>query len=85
MISARGRAAVLPQFTRKEFVQIRKYRGATKEGISVKSKLSWRNQRWHRGELINIVAQQKNGISVKSKISWRNKRWHLGENINIVK
>jgi hypothetical protein len=36
---------VLAQFTRKEFVQIRNYREAPKDGISVKSKISWRNKR----------------------------------------
>jgi hypothetical protein len=36
---------VLAKFERKEFVQIRKYRGATK--------------RWHRGGFRNIVKQQK--------------------------
>jgi hypothetical protein len=51
-------------------VEIRNYRGATKEG--------------HRGEIINIVALQKKGIAVKSKIPCCNKRWHRGELINIV-
>jgi len=36
---------VLAQFKQKEFVQIRKYRDASKDG--------------HRGESINIVVQQK--------------------------
>jgi hypothetical protein len=39
---------------RKEFVQIRKYRGATKDGFSVQSKISWCNKRWHRGGFRNI-------------------------------
>jgi hypothetical protein len=65
-------------------VQIRKYRGASKEGIAVKSKIPCCNKRWHRGEIINIVAQQKKGVAVKSKISWHNKRWHHGEIKNIV-
>jgi len=55
-------------------VQIRKYREAPKDGIAVKSKISWRNKRWHLGEIRNIVSQQKDGIGVKSEISWRNKK-----------
>jgi hypothetical protein len=50
---------VLAKFERKKFVQIRKYRGATKEGISVKSKISWRNKKWHRGENLKSGSQQK--------------------------
>jgi hypothetical protein len=30
-----------------------------KKGIAVKSKISWRNKRWHRGENKSIVVQQK--------------------------
>jgi hypothetical protein len=38
MVKSRRRTrAVLEKFERKEFVQIRKYRGAIKDGISVKS------------------------------------------------
>jgi hypothetical protein len=44
----------------------RKYRGATNDGSAVKTKVSWRNKRWQRGENINIVAQQKMGIVVKT-------------------
>jgi hypothetical protein len=32
-------------------------------------------QKGRRGEIINIVAQQKKGISVKTKISWQFKRF----------
>jgi hypothetical protein len=35
----------------------------------VKSEISWRNERWHRGEIGNIVAQQKDDIAVKPEIS----------------
>jgi hypothetical protein len=55
----------------KGVVQIIKYRGATK--------------RWHRGEIGNIVAQQKDGIVLKSEILRRNKRWRRVAIINIVK
>jgi hypothetical protein len=46
-----------------------KYRGATKDSIAVKSEILWRNKRWHRVAIINIVVQQKMGIVVKSEIS----------------
>lgn len=36
---------------RQKFVVKKKYRGAKKDGISVKSKMSWRNKRRRRGEI----------------------------------
>jgi hypothetical protein len=41
----------------------------------VKTKVSWRNKKWHRGENKNIVAHQKKGIVVKTKVSWQSKRF----------
>jgi hypothetical protein len=46
---------VLAAFKRKKFVQIKKYREATKEG--------------RRDENIKIVAQRKMGVVVKTEIS----------------
>jgi hypothetical protein len=43
-----------------------KYRGATKDGIAVKSKVLWHNKRRRLGENIKIVAPQKIGIAVKT-------------------
>jgi Holliday junction resolvase-like predicted endonuclease len=40
-------------------VQIRKYRGASKDGIAVKSKILWRNKRGRLGEIEIIVKRQK--------------------------
>jgi hypothetical protein len=47
-------------------VEIIKYREASKEGIVVKSKISWHNKRRQRGEIKSIVTQQKIGIVVKT-------------------
>jgi hypothetical protein len=61
---------VLALFTQKEFVQIRKYRGALK--------------RWHLGEIKNIVVHQKMGGSVKTKYRGATKERRLGEIKSIV-
>jgi hypothetical protein len=47
-------------------------------------KVSWCFKRWHRGEIENIVVQQKEGGAVKSKVSWRNKKGQRGETKSIV-
>jgi len=52
-------------------VQITKYLGASK--------------RWHRGELRNIVAQQKMASRWIQKYRGATKRWHRDEHGNIVK
>jgi len=38
-----------------------------KDGIAVKSKVSWCNKRWRLGEIKNIVAQQKKNIAMEQK------------------
>jgi hypothetical protein len=60
---------VLAKFERKEFVQIWKYRGVSKDSISVKSKVSWRNKRWRLGEIKKYREATKEGSAVKSKVS----------------
>jgi hypothetical protein len=50
-------------------VQIWKYRGVSKDSISVKSKVSWRNKRWRLGEIKKYREATKEGSAVKSKVS----------------
>jgi hypothetical protein len=61
---------VLAFCKRKKFVQFWKYRGASR--------------RWHLGEVINIVAQQKVATRWNQKIPWSDKRRQRGEIQSIV-
>ena len=46
---------------------------------------TWCNKRWYRGEIGNILAQQKMRIVVNKEISWSNKKGYRDEHGKIVK
>jgi hypothetical protein len=57
---------VLAKFERKEFVQIKKYRGATKDGIAMKSEISWRNKKIASQWIQKYREVTKDGITVQT-------------------